>query len=448
MKNIDMTTGSIWKQMTVYMVPILFGELLQQLYNTIDTVVLGNFAGDIAMAAVGGTSNIIKAMVGFFNGVSIGCTVVVARYFGAKDPEKLQQSIHSIIYLTFTLGTLLSVVGVFFAPYMLRLLSMPDTTMPLALTYIRIYFAGMLGTILYNTVTGIFRAVGNVKLPVYTLFLSSVLNIVLDLVFVICFRWDVAGVAIATIIAQSLAAIVCLVILVRSPDEYRLRFDVAFNWEITRQVLRIGVPTGIQKTLTSLSNAVVLSYINFFGDASLAGWVVYNKVNFFIITGLQSMGASITTFVSQNVGAKNYQRARKGVIFGFWGSVLFACCMSLAIMTFREQIIRAFGQDADMFAYATTYIMLLIPLQPLHVPHSAFSAALRGFGETTKATSLMLLGLIVFRQTYLSIITQFINTPKVIALAFPIGWLSSGVMLFVLYVWIIKSYTKKNTRLQ
>lgn len=439
MKNIDMTSGSIWKKLVAFSIPILLGELFQQLYNTVDTLILGNFASATEMAAVGGTSNVINVLIGFFNGISIGCTVVVARCYGAKDTEKLRQAVHTVVLLAVGLGIILGVIGIFISGPVLSLLDLSDAIMPYALTYVRIYFAGLLSIILYNIVTGILRAVGNVRLPLVALVLSAVLNVLLDLLFVIKLKKGVAGVAIATILSQATAALMCFVVLSLSKADYRFRFrDTTFNFEIAGQVLAIGIPTGVQKMLTSLSNVLVLSYITPFGDASLAGWVVYTKVSRFVILGLQSIGSSVTTFVSQNLGAGHIERIRRGVRIGLLESIILTVLLSLMIMVFRRPIAMLFGHDEQMLACADVYLCTIVPLLFLHVPHSLFSAALRSLKKATTATVLMISGLVVIRQIYLMLITKLINTPQVVSLSFPVGWIASGGMLLICYFSVLR----------
>ncbi|NLN49557.1 MAG: MATE family efflux transporter [Clostridiales bacterium] len=352
-KNIDMTQGVVWKQLIVYSIPLLLGEIFQQLYNTIDIVILGNYVNVDAMAAVAATDTVIKLLIGFFNGISVGSTVIVAFYFGKKDNRKLNQSIHTIIYFSFYVGLALSVIGLLITKPVLHLLRIPEELAPLSSTYIKIYFMGLLGLVLYNTVTGIFRALGDVRRPFYFLLLSSVLNIVLDLLFVIKFKWGVAGVAYATIIAQALSALLCLILLFKNTDGFSFSAKYSgINKSIIRRVLQVGLPIGLQRSIISFSNIIVLSYINFFGASCLAGWVVYNKLYQFITTGVQSIGSTVTVFVSQNEVAKKTERAHKGVVTAFMIAVIFTLCLSLIILVFNDEIILLFGDDTDMHLYA------------------------------------------------------------------------------------------------
>lgn len=433
-KNIDMTRGPIKSQLIAYAIPILLGELFQQLYNTVDAIILGNFVGDGAMAAVGATDSMIKMLVGFFNGVSTGCTVVVARSFGKKDAVLLRQSVHTIIYLSFGVGVILSILGIAFTGPLLRILATPANILPLAARYVRIYFTGLLGLVIYNTGTGILRAVGDTRRPFFFLLFSSLLNLSLDLFFVLVFSWGVSGVAYATVLSQTVAAGLCLALLHRSRDVYRFRFlDGGIRGEIILEVLWIGIPTGIQKTLTSFSNVIVLSHINFFGEACLAGWVVYTKISHFLVVGLQSIGSSVTTFVSQNIGARQHERAVVGVRTAVLLSFGFTAFISTAVRFFALPLAQLFGDDSGMLKYAELFLTNLILFQVVHVPASLYSAALRGMGRANSATIFMLLGLIGARQLYLTIMTAVYNTPLSVGFSFPVGWMAAGIMLYSFY---------------
>lgn len=433
-KQVDMTQGGIFRQLMVYSIPILLSELFQQLYNTVDSVILGNFVSAQAMAAAGGTSSVTKMLVGFSAGVSIGCTVVVARYFGEKNEEKLRRSVSTMILLMAALGVLLATAGLLVTRPVLQVLSTPGDILPMAEDYLRIYFLGLPGLVLYNTFTGILRAVGDTRRPFYFLVLSSLLNVALDIVLAVQLDMGVSGAALATILSQALAAVLCLVILLRTQEAYRFRIqERLFDREIMRTVLRMGIPIGFQKTLTSFSNVIVLSYINFFGDACLAGWVVYTKVNHFVVVGLQSVGTSVTTFVSQNLGAGQYRRAQTGVRYAYWSSLLFAAAASLLILVFCRPIARLFGDDASTLSYAQLFLSHLIMLQMVHAAQSIYAGAMRGMGYAASSTVIMLTCLIGIRQLYLFCVTQIINTPVVVGLAFPLGWLAAGTVLYLFY---------------
>jgi putative MATE family efflux protein len=429
-----MTEGIISKQLLMYALPLLAGELFQQFYNIVDAMILGNYVSPQAMAAVGATSSITKMLVGFFNGISIGCTVIVARHFGAGESENLKISIHTIVYMMAALGVFLGVAGFLITSPILKLLSTPPEILTMATDYVKVYFLGLPGLIMYNTFTGILRAVGDSRRPFYFLLFSSALNILLDFLLAVFWGWGVIGVAMATVLSQAFSALLCLRVLTNTQEVYRFRFrEARIHPEIIRQVFKQGVPTGLQKTLTSFSNVIVLSYINFFGESCLAGWVIYTRICDFLIVAMQSIGSSVTTFVSQNLGAQQYRRARDGIRFACRSSLLFTTAASVSIFCFRASLARLFGNDPQVLCYADLFIGHLILLQAVQTVLCIYAGALRGMGFASAATLIMLVGLIGARQLYLSVITRFIRTPVLTGLAFPVGWLVSGLLLYIFY---------------
>jgi putative MATE family efflux protein len=310
----DMTTGNIWKQLIVFMIPLLVGNIFQQFYNTIDSVVVGNYVGKDALAAVTSTSPISIMLVGFFMGMSTGAGVVVSQYFGAKDTKSLRRSVHTAIMLTIILGILFMIIGYLITPVMLKFMDTPNSVMNDADKYLKTYFLGILGLMLYNMASGILRAVGDSKTPLYVLIFSSIMNIILDLLFVIVFKLGVFGVALATIIAQFLSSFVVLFILFRSKDVYSLRIrELCIDFDILKKIVKIGFHAGIQTAIVSFSNVFVQSYINHFGADAAAAWGVYTRIDAFAILPLQSMGLSITTYVGQNAGANKKKRINDGI---------------------------------------------------------------------------------------------------------------------------------------
>lgn len=320
-KSMDMTTGSTWKLLLSFAVPLLIGNLFQQLYNTVDSLVVGNFVGTEALAAVGSTTSIINTMVMFFNGTSIGASVIISRHYGAHDDKKLHLAVETTIMVTFLASILFTALGIFLAPFMLRFMSTPDDVLESASVYLRIYFSGIAGLLVYNMGSAVLRAVGDTKRPLLFLCFSSILNTVLDLVFVIVFHLGIAGVAYATIISQFLSAALVLAVLTMDDGGYRLVWkDLSVDKKTLKQILSIGLPAGLQQSLTSFSNVYVQSYINYFGSACMAGWSCYTKIDQFIFLPLQSMNQAATTFVSQNIGARNIPRAKRGSLTAFYMS--------------------------------------------------------------------------------------------------------------------------------
>ena len=306
----DMTEGSIVKQVLLFSLPLMLGNVFQMLYNTVDSVVVGNFVGTEALAAVGATTMIINMLVFFFNGFATGAGVVIGLYFGAKDLKYLHKAIETTMAATFVLSVIFTVVGILGVEPMLKFMSTPEDVFQEASVYLRIYNAGFSGLLIYNMGSGVLRAVGDTTRPLYFLILTSVLNIILDLLFVVVFHWGIAGVAYATILSQFISAGLTLLLLTRSADIYRLTWhDLRIDKGILGRIFSVGLPAGIQSVITAFSNVFVQSYINFFGSGCMAGWGCYNKLDQFVMLPMQSMAMASTTFVSQNIGAGKQKRA-------------------------------------------------------------------------------------------------------------------------------------------
>ena len=320
-----MTEGPIWKRIIFFAIPIFLGNLFQQMYNTADSLIVGNFLGSNALAAVSSSGNLIQLMIGFFNGIALGAGVVIARYFGARDSEHVEKAVHTTVAFGIVAGIILTIVGVFFAPQILVWMKTPENVMPESTAYFRVYFMGSLGFVMYNMFVGILQAVGDSRHPLYYLILSSVVNVVLDITFITVFGMGVEGAALATDISQLVSAILCMIQLIRSKAEYRLRLRrIRFEWDIFKQVVQFGLPSGIQNSIISIANVVVQSNINSFGEMAMAGCGAYSKIEGFGFLPITSFTMALTTFVGQNLGAKDYERTKKGARFGI------ACAMILA----------------------------------------------------------------------------------------------------------------------
>jgi len=295
-KSMDMTQGVIWKQLIMFAVPLLIGQLFQQLYSTVDSVVVGRFVGKEALAAVGSTGNIINALISFFGGLSMGGTVVISQFFGAKNEKGVHSAVHTILALTFFCGIFVTALGVFATPYMLKWMNTPGDVIGQAQEYLRIYFSGVMGLMVYNLGSGILRSVGDSRRPLYFLIFSAMTNLVLDLLFVVGFGWGIAGVAYATIIAQFLSAVLIIIVLCRSHECYRLVWkDLHIDGAVLRRVLKIGLPTGLQQGITSLSNVFVQSYMNAFQSSCMAGYASYQRLDAFAWLPMMCIGMANTT---------------------------------------------------------------------------------------------------------------------------------------------------------
>ena len=313
-RETDMTSGNIWKHLISFALPLMVGSIFQQLYNTVDTWVVGNYVSNEAFSAVGSVGPIINMLIGFFTGLATGAGVVISQYFGAKRPEEVSATVHTSMAMTFLMGIAFTIIGIVTTPLSLRLMNTPAEVMPEARTYLVIYFAGVLGLMVYNMGAGILRAVGDSNRPFYFLIITAVLNTILDLVFVIVFHMGVAGVAWATIIAQAVSAVLIMIVLVRSRTAVRFSFlKMKIDWKIMGKIVKVGMPAAIQMAITSFSNIFVQGYINHFGADVMSGWTAYAKIDMLAMLPMQSIGLANTTFVGQNLGADLIKRTKQGV---------------------------------------------------------------------------------------------------------------------------------------
>lgn len=420
----DMTEGSIVKQVTIFALPLMLGNIFQMLYNTVDSIVVGNFVGTQALAAVGSTTMIVNMMVFFFNGFSTGAGVVIANLFGARDMKALHKSIETTMAATFLLSVLFTIAGVAAVKPMLRFMATPEDVFGEATVYLQIYIGGISGLLVYNMGSGILRAVGDTMRPLYFLILTSVLNILLDLVFVIVFHSGIEGVAWATILSQFLSAVLILILLTRSTDIYRLTWkDLKIDRAILGRIFAVGLPAGIQSVITAFSNVFVQSYINFFGSGCMAGWSCYNKLDQFVMLPMQSMAMAATTFVSQNIGAGKESRADKGTVVTVSMSVGVTAVIVALLCLFAAQAVGLFSPDESVIAYGVLFIRANCFFLLFNCVNHVLAGALRGRGDSRGPMVIMLLAFVGIRQIYLFVVTHFIaNTPFLVGFGYPVGW--------------------------
>ncbi len=431
---VDMTSGSIIRLLISFAVPLLLGNLFQQLYNTVDILVVGNFVGTQALAAVGSTTNIINTIIMFFNGLSIGAGVIISRYYGAHDDGKLHLAVETTLTLTFISGVLCTALGVYLSPFLLRFMATPDDVLPEASVYLRIYFSGVSGLLIYNMGSAILRAVGDTRRPLMFLIFSSFLNIGLDLLFVISFHLGIAGVAYATILAQFISAILVLFILTRTRDNYGFVWkDICIDKAMLKQILIVGFPTGLQQSVTSFSNVYVQSYINSFGSSCMAGWSCYTKIDQFIFLPLQSMSQAATTFVSQNIGAKNVKRAKQGSNTALILSVSIIFCSACVIWLFAPTMVSLFNRDPEVLYYGTLFLRLCVFFTITACVTQVYAGTLRGIGDAKTPMVIMLLSYVLFRQIYLYLITRVMNNPYTVGLGYPAGWIVCSLLTWLYY---------------
>jgi len=434
-RDTDMTTGSIYEHLLWFALPLLVGNLFQILYNTVDSIVVGNFVSKPALAAVGGSGPIINTLVGIFSGLASGATVVISQYYGAHDNKHVSEAVHSTLALTAVLSVIFTIVGIVFTPTMLKWMAVPDDVMPEALTYLHIYFAGVSGLLFYNMGTGILRAVGDSRRPTIFLIISALTNIVMDLILVLVIPLGTAGVAYATIFSQFLSAILVIITLVRSDGSFRLNLKkVKFTWPVTLKMVNIGLPTSVQQGVTSFSNVFVQSYINVFGSAAMAGWSSYGKIDQFIQLPIQAMAFSSTTFIGQNWGAGLYDRAKKSFRIALKLSLIMTVILIPVLIIFSRQFIYLFNQETPVLDYGSLIIRYMAPFYVLSCINQIYAGALRGTGNTRVPMIIMLSSFVAFRQVYLAIISRLLpGQPVPVILGYPAGWLLASILLCLYY---------------
>lgn len=426
----DMTTGNSAKEIMLFALPLMFGNIFQMLYNTVDSIVVGNYVSTQALAAVGATTMIVNMAVFFFNGFSVGAGVIIGRYFGAKNMDRLHDSIETTMAATFVFCVLFTIVGILAVPMMLEFMSTPADVMADASTYLRTYFAGIAGLLIYNMGSGILRAVGDTRRPLFFLVLTSLLNIALDLLFVLGFHLGIFGVALATILSQFVSAILTLLLLLKTHDIYKLTLhDCRIAPAMLGQIFAVGLPAGIQSIITAFSNVFVQAYINNFGSACMAGWASYNKLDQFIMLFIQSMAMAATTFVSQNIGAQKLKRANEGTVLSVVMTLLLNGTLAVLLWAFAPIAVGLFTPDPEVITFGVLFIRQNVFFLLFNSVNHVLAGALRGRGDSTGPMVIMLLSFVAVRQVYLFIMTRFIaNTPATVGFGYPVGWTTCCIL--------------------
>lgn len=430
-----MTVGSPWRHIVRFALPVFWGQLFQQLYNVVDSLVVGNFLGADALAAVGSSAPLIFLFVGFFSGVFTGASVVISRYFGARDEKNMRTAIHTTVAFGLAAGLLMTTLGVLFSPHMLRWMDTPESVMANSLLYFRIYFFGALFTALYNTASGIFQAVGDSRHPLYFLIISSVTNVALDLLFVAVIGMGVEGAAIATVISQALSATLALRKLIHTTGPHRVfPSKVRFHLPMLRQVLTMGVPSGLQNSIIGIANVVVQSSINLHGAAAVAGCGSYSKIEGFVFLPITSCALALSTFVGQNLGAKEYARARQGARFGIMLSILLAEVVGVLFYLFAPFLIGLFGSNAEVISFgvlqARTEVLFYFLLAFSH----AVSGVMRGAGRAVIPMVVMLVSWCGIRVSYLLLFARASGIIQAIFWVYPLTWSISSVFFLIYYL--------------
>lgn len=445
-KGTKLLSGSIWKGIVSFAIPLFLGNLFQQLYNTVDSLIVGNFLGSDALAAVSSSGSLIFLLVGFFNGIAMGAGVVISKYFGAKDYDNLKKAVHTDVAFGLAAGLLLMGIGMFLAPQILVWMGTPESVLPNSIVYFRTYFAGSLAFVMYNIVMGILQAVGDSKHPLYYLIFSSIVNVVLDLLFVGVLRLGVGSAALATAISQAASAILCFVRLVRSTEVYQVKIhEIRFHPAMLRQIIGIGLPSGLQNSIISIANIVVQSNINKFGVMAVAGCGVYSKIEGFAFLPITCFAMSLTTFIGQNLGARKYDRAKKGAVFGIACSVTLAELVGVIVFFAIPYFAAAFDSTPEVVAIATkqahTEALFYLFLAFSH----CIAGIMRGAGKSTVPMFVMLISWCIIRIAYITVTVHFIPKIQVIFWAYPLTWSISSVIFLIYFLkadWL-HSFEKK-----
>ena len=430
-----MTKGSIFRHILIFALPLLVGNLFQQLYNMVDTWVVGNFVSNEAFSAVGTVAPITNLMIGFFSGLSSGAGVVISQNYGAGNRDRVHDTVHTAILMTFILGVIMTFAGIAFVPLAVRLANTPSEVAPQSTLYLTIYFSGLMGLMLYNMGAGIFRAIGNSLLPFLFLVLCAILNTVLDLLFVLQFGMGVDGVAYATIIAQGVSAVLIIIMLLRTNSCAKLYIkDLRIHWDILKKIIQIGIPAALQMSITAFSNIFVMGYINHFGKHVMSGWTAYSKVDQLLFLPMQTIALAITTFVGQNLGARKLDRAKKGIHVALWLAIGFTTLGSIPVIIYAPSIVAFFNKTPEVIENGTIFLRYLTPFYLLCCLNQVYTGALRGAGNSRAPMIIMLSSFVLFRQIYLYIMANYIsNTMFWIGFSYPAGWLLCSIVTFIYF---------------
>ena len=390
-RDVDMTEGNITRHIISFAFPLLIGNIFQQLYNTVDTWVVGNFVSNEAFSAVGTVGPIINMLIGFFTGLSSGAGVVISQYYGAGRNKEVHDTVHTSIVMTLILGVLFTGVGVTMIPYMLDLMKTPADVAPESTTYLTIYFSGIIGLMLYNMGAGILRAVGDSQRPFYFLVVCAVLNTVLDLAFVLGLHMGVEGVALATIISQGVSAVLVIITLLRTDSCIKVKLrDLRIHWSLLKKIFSVGIPAALQLSITAFSNIFVQSYINFFGPDCMSGWTAYSKVDQLLFLPMQSIALASTTFVGQNLGKGQVDRAKQGVKHSIIIAVSATLIMMVPVIIFAAPIVGFFNDKPEVIQYGAMLLRWLSPFYVMCCFNQVYAGALRGSGNSRAPMIIML----------------------------------------------------------
>ena len=430
----QITEGVIWKQLLIFFFPILLGTFFQQMYNTVDTIIVGRVVGTTALAAVGATGPLVNMVIGFFIGISSGATVILSQNYGAGNRQGVQDALHTGVTLSLVLGAIITVLGVGLGPWVMSLMNMPENCMGDASVYLRIYFAGAIGSMVYNMGAGILRAMGDSRRPMLFLMATCVLNVVLDVLFVAVLKMGVAGAALATTVSQFISAVLPILVLLRLPEDALDLRKLRIDRKLLGRILRIGVPAGLQFVTFDFSNILIQSGVNSFGDVTMAAWTAHGKTDAitWMISG--AFGVSVTTFVGQNFGAQKYRRIRQSVWISLAMSVALVGAVAALILAFRTQILGIYTDDPNVVAVGSTIMLSIMPFNIVFMPIEVFAGTMRGVGYSVMPTLITGSCVCLFRILWLMTVVRRWHTLKMLTICYPISWILAATVFFIVYL--------------
>ncbi len=432
----SLTQGSIWKAMVMFALPVFLGNLLQQFYNAFDSWVVGQYIGENALAAVSSSGSLVFMMIGFFNGVAMGAGVIIAKYFGAKEYKNMEKAIHTVVAFGLAAGAFLTVFGVIFTPTILKWMGTPENVLPESISYFRFYSCGILFSVMYNIFVGILHAVGDSRHPLYYLIISSITNVVLDLLFVAVFRWGVGAAAVATTISQGVSGTLCCIHLLRAkgmPYQLQVR-NIRFDGPSMRDILRYGLPSGVQNSVIALANVVVQSNINAFDAAAMAGCGAYSKLEGFAFLPITCFTQALSTFVGQNLGARQHERVKKGVGFGIACAVILAEIIGIISYIFGPYLISIFNDAPQVVDFGTRHMRTICLFYCLLAFSHCIAAILRGAGKAGVPMITMLVCWCLIRVSYITIAVKIVPQLETVSWAYPITWTCSSIVFLVYFL--------------
>lgn len=445
LKQNEITEGIIWKRLLAFFFPIVVGTLFQQLYNTADAVIVGRFVGKAALASVGGSAAVLTyQVVMFFTSLANGASVIISQYYGAKNYQKLHSALHTAMAFSITVSIAISLLGWAATPWLLSVMKTPADIMADSVLYLRIYFAGIITTLTYNIGSGIMRAVGDSRRPLYYLIVCCILNIILDIVFVVFFKMGIAGAAIATVLAQAVSSGLVIRSLMSSYDMMQLKFrDLGFHLPILKSELRIGLPGGIQSCMYGLTNIIIQTAINGFGTDTTAAWAAFGKMDliFWAVSG--AFGVSITTFAGQNYGAGKLERVYKSVRVSLGMSLALCGSILLALLAFAAPLFSLFTTDENVISIGVYILVHIVPSYAIYIFVEIFSGALRGIGDVFIPTLITLGGVCLVRLPWILIVTPIRRELNTILISYPLAWAATALLLIPYYF-----YRKKKLNAQ